>query len=151
MGRILQTLTKQGFADNTIVVFSSDQGLAVGGRHGLMGKQNLYEHVKPPLIFAGPGISKGETQALVYLLDISPTVCDLIGAEVPAGLDGKSLAPIIDGKSSGVRGRLSEWAEGRHPAHAEQARTHALALFSAPNNKQTLSAFLDELTNDFRA
>src|SRR5205823_3335361 len=55
------------------------------------------------LIFAGPGIPHGESSALVYLLDIFPTVCDLVGAEIPGGLDGKSLKPIIEGKQSGVR------------------------------------------------
>jgi arylsulfatase A-like enzyme len=62
--------------------------------------------MKPPLVFAGPGIPRGETQALVYLLDIFPTVCDLVGAELPGGLDGKSLKPVVDGKSSGVRDTL---------------------------------------------
>ena len=53
--------------ENTVVIYSSDQGLAVGGRHGLMGKQNLYEHVKPPLIVSGPGIPHGRSDTLVYL------------------------------------------------------------------------------------
>ena len=60
-------------SENTVVVFTSDQGLAVGGRHGLMGKQNLYEHVKPPLVVAGPGVPHGRSEALVYLYDLFPT------------------------------------------------------------------------------
>src|SRR5262249_44218798 len=85
---------------------SADHGLAIGS-HGLFGKQNLYEAgMKPPLIFAGPGIPQGETQALAYLLDIFPTVCDLVGAEILAGLDGKSLKPVIECRSSGVRDTL---------------------------------------------
>src|SRR6185295_12363812 len=74
IGRILAALDKSGAAQDTIVVFSSDQGLALGS-HGLMGKQNLYESgMKVPLIFAGPGIPKGQADALVYLHDIYPTV-----------------------------------------------------------------------------
>ena len=91
VGRILDALDQRGWADNTIVIFSSDQGLAVGGRHGLMGKQNLYEHVKPPLIVAGPGIPRGKSDALVYLFDLFPTICDLAGATTPAVVEGKSL------------------------------------------------------------
>ncbi len=87
--------------DNTIFVFSSDQGLAMGS-HGLMGKQNLYDAgMKVPLMISGPGIRRGQTEALTYLLDIFPTVCDLVGAKIPKGLDGQSLKPVIDGKAGG--------------------------------------------------
>jgi len=72
VGRVLQAVRERGIAKNTVIIYSSDQGLAVGGRHGLMGKQNLYEHVKPPLILAGPGIPRGRSDALVYLFDLSP-------------------------------------------------------------------------------
>lgn len=103
IGRILQALKDTGEYDRTIIVFSSDHGLAVGS-HGLMGKQNLYEDgMKVPFVFAGPGIPKGQTDALVYLHDIYPTVCDLAGAPVPKSLDGRSLAPVLRGKSAKVR------------------------------------------------
>jgi arylsulfatase A-like enzyme len=106
IGRLFSALKEVGMYDNTIFIYSADHGLAIGS-HGLFGKQNLYEAgMKPPLIFAGPGIPRGETQALVYLLDIFPTVCGLVGATIPAGLDGKSLKPVIEGKSSGVRDTL---------------------------------------------
>jgi arylsulfatase A-like enzyme len=106
VGRVLEAIDSVGRTGNTIVVFTSDQGLAVGGCHGLMGKQNLYEHVKPPLVFAGPGIGKGRKSALTYVMDIFPTLCDLAGVAVPEGVEGLSLAPVIQGKSSGVRGSL---------------------------------------------
>ncbi|HEY2416222.1 MAG TPA: sulfatase-like hydrolase/transferase [Pirellulaceae bacterium] len=106
IGRFFTALKEQGMYDNTIFIYSADHGLAIGS-HGLFGKQNLYEAgMKPPLIFAGPGIPHGESKALVYLLDIFPTVCDLVGTEIPSGLDGKSLKPIIEGKQSSVRDTL---------------------------------------------
>jgi arylsulfatase A-like enzyme len=106
IGRLFSALKELGMYDNTVFIYSADHGLALGS-HGLFGKQNLYEAgMKPPLVFAGPRVPRGETQALVYLLDIFPTVCDLVGADVPAGLDGKSLKPVIEGKSSGVRDTL---------------------------------------------
>jgi len=95
MGRVIDALRARGLLDSTIVIFSSDQGLAVGGRHGLMGKQNLYEHVKPPLVFAGPGIPQGKTDALTYLFDLFPTICEFAGAKVPESVEGRSLAPNI--------------------------------------------------------
>ena len=85
---------------------SSDQGLAVGGRHGLMGKQNLYEHFKSPLVMAGPGIPHGQSAALVYLFDLFPTTCEIAGAEVPASVEGHSLLPIVHGQQKKVRDSL---------------------------------------------
>jgi len=102
VGRILEELERSGRSKNTIFVFTSDQGLAVGGRHGLMGKQNLYEHFKGPLIFAGPGIPHGSSDALLYMHDLFPTLCELAGIEIPAGLEGVSFAPIVrSGKGRG--------------------------------------------------
>ena len=105
-GRILKTLTDAGQYDNTIFVVAGDNGLSLG-EHGLLGKQNLYEfggmHV--PLVFAGPGIPKGETSALAYLMDVFPTVCELAGVGNPSKVEGSSLARVIGGKSRKVR----EW------------------------------------------
>lgn len=106
IGRLFEALRALGELNNTLIVFSSDHGLAMGS-HGLMGKQNLYEHsMKSPLIFAGPGVPHGRSAALVYLLDIYPTICGLVGAEVPQGIDGQNLAPIIRGQERGVRDSL---------------------------------------------
>ena len=80
MGRVMQALEDRGLADDTLVVFAGDNGLAIG-QHGLFGKQNLYEHsIRVPLVFAGPGIPRGvRRSAYAYLLDIFPTLCDLAG------------------------------------------------------------------------
>ncbi len=110
VGRILNTVKERGWADNTVVIYSSDQGLAVGGRHGLMGKQNLYEHVKPPLIFAGPGIPRGQSHALAYLYDLFPTICALAGAKTPVVVEGRSLLPVIRGRQAKVR----DWLFGAY-------------------------------------
>jgi arylsulfatase A-like enzyme len=103
IGRIFQALAELGEWDNTIIVFSSDHGLAIGS-HGLMGKQNVYEDgMKAPLLFRGPGIPHGQSAAFAYLFDIYPTVCDLVGAPIPPEVDGKSLAPVLRGEREGVR------------------------------------------------
>ncbi len=106
LGRVLDSLKDSKQLENTVVVFTSDQGLAVGGRHGLMGKQNLYEHFKSPLVLAGPSVPKGKSDALVYLFDLFPTLCELAGAEVPKGVEGKSLVPVVAGKETKVRDHL---------------------------------------------
>jgi arylsulfatase A-like enzyme len=103
IGRILQTLEDTGDFENTLIVFSSDHGLAIGS-HGLFGKQSLYEHsMNSPLIFSGPGIPHGQSAALAYLFDIFPTVCELTGVAIPKSIEGRSLAPVIRGERDSVR------------------------------------------------
>ena len=107
MARVLAALERTGKADNTIVVFAGDNGLAVG-QHGLMGKQSNYDHsVRVPLIMAGPGVPRGERRdAFVYLLDIMPTLCELTGLQIPASVEGRSLVPTLRDPSRRVRDTL---------------------------------------------
>jgi arylsulfatase A-like enzyme len=106
IGRLLAALQEAGQLDNTLVVFSADQGIAVGS-HGLLGKQNLYDHsMKAPLVLAGPGVPHGKSDALVHLFDIYPTVCDLVGARAPEKIDGKSFRPVLAGKATTARPEL---------------------------------------------
>ncbi len=104
IGRIFAELKASGQWDNTIVIFSGDNGLSLG-EHGLFGKQNLYElggmHV--PLVIAGPGIPHGKSDALVYLMDLFPTFAELAGANIPDGVEGRSLVPLLAGKQTKVR------------------------------------------------
>jgi len=73
-----------------------------------MGKQNNYEHsIRVPLIFAGPGIPKNERRdAYVYLLDIYPTLCELVGLDIPETVEGMSLVPCIQDEKNKVRETL---------------------------------------------
>lgn len=106
IGRLLNALKESGEYENTVIIFSSDHGLAIGS-HGLMGKQSLYEHsMKSPLIFSGPGIPQGQSDALVYLYDIFPTVCEMVGTDIPSGLDSQSMWPVISGKTKQTRETL---------------------------------------------
>jgi arylsulfatase A-like enzyme len=107
IGDIIETLKKQGLFDNTIIVYAADNGLAIGS-HGLLGKQDLYEHsMKVPLIISGPGIPKNEVRdALVYLYDIFPTLSELCELPSPEGIDGKDIVPVIMGKEKEVRTSL---------------------------------------------
>jgi arylsulfatase A-like enzyme len=103
IGRILDTLDATGQSGNTLVMFSSDHGLAVG-QHGLMGKQNLYDHsIRIPLLFAGPGIPAGKQRdALVYQSSLFPTACDLCGLPIPRTVEHRSLATLVrSGKGKG--------------------------------------------------
>ncbi|MFO7904991.1 MAG: sulfatase-like hydrolase/transferase [Pirellulaceae bacterium] len=107
VGRILEALESTGQADNTVVIFTSDHGLAMGS-HGLRGKQNMYEHtLGVPLLMKGPGLPAGKRcDALCYLRDLYPTVCDLAGIKIPDTVQGRSLLPVLRGKSHSVRPRV---------------------------------------------
>ena len=98
VGRILDALEKSGKAEDTYIFFSADHGLAVG-HHGLMGKQNLYDHsVRVPLMVTGPGIQKNKKISTpVYLQDIMPSTLELAGVEKPEHVQFNSLMPLIKG------------------------------------------------------
>jgi arylsulfatase A-like enzyme len=73
-----------------------------------MGKQNLYEHsIRVPLVFAGPGVPQGrQSDALVYLLDIYPTLFDLLDLDPPNSVEGLSLVPAMNEPSAQIRETL---------------------------------------------
>ncbi len=99
IGRVLDTLEKSGQADNTYIFFSADHGLAVG-RHGLFGKQNMYEHsTRVPFIAVGPGIKANhKIDVPIYLQDVMPTTLELAGMEKPEHVEFHSLLPLLNGE-----------------------------------------------------
>lgn len=107
IGKIIAALKENGQFENTLIVFASDNGLALG-RHGLVGKQNIYEHsVRVPLIIAGPGIPKGELRdQLCTLPDLNPTLCELIGLPIPETVQHQSLMPVLRDPGAPFRDHL---------------------------------------------
>ncbi|MCQ6558427.1 sulfatase-like hydrolase/transferase [Paenibacillus mendelii] len=100
IGKVLQTLTASGKEDNTLIVYTSDHGLAVG-QHALFGKQNMYDHsIRVPCLIKGPGVpAQQRIEANVYQFDIFPTLCDLSGIEVPANIEGRSMKALLQGET----------------------------------------------------
>lgn len=99
IGLILDELKATGTLENTIIIFTADHGLAVG-QHGLMGKQNMFEHsLRVPFIMKGPGIPSDQVRkAPIYLQDIAPTTIELAGGQVPETYQFQSLLPLIRGE-----------------------------------------------------
>ena len=117
IGRVLAKLEAMGELDNTYIFFTSDHGIAVGC-HGLMGKQNLYEHTwRVPFIARGPGIKPGSRAAgNFYLMDMLPTFCDLAGIAAPPTVEGLSIRPVLEGKQDTVRDTMyGAYAGGTKP------------------------------------
>jgi choline-sulfatase len=103
IGRILEALDRSGKAAETLVIFTADNGLALG-QHGLLGKQSLYDHsVRVPLILAGPGVPAGKrVGAFVYLPSLFATACELAGIPLPLTVVFPSLVPLVNGQKSGL-------------------------------------------------
>ncbi|OEI81580.1 sulfatase [Formosa algae] len=104
LGKVLKKLEETGELENTYIIYTADHGMAIG-RHGLQGKQNLYEHTwRVPFIVKGPGLDSGKrVDGNMYLLDVLPTLCDLAGIEIPSTVEGKSIVPVLKGEQDVVR------------------------------------------------
>ena len=104
VGRVLDAVDASPYAANTIIVYAADSGVARGS-HGLIGKQNLYEHsMRVPLIVAGPGIAADKrSEAMCYLFDVLPTLGKLCGVTTPPGSNGRELAAVLKDPSQSAR------------------------------------------------
>ncbi len=99
LGRLLDTLTERDLARRTLVVLTSDHGESLG-EDGLLSHGHLHDsNLRVPFILALPdGRAKGERiPTQISLVDVVPTVLDLLGVPVPGGLDGRSLTPLLSG------------------------------------------------------
>lgn len=107
IARVMKQLEKMGELDNTYIFYTSDHGMAIG-RHGLQGKQNLYEHTwRVPFIAKGPGIKAGtRAPGNIYLLDVLPTLCDVTGITIPTTVEGVSFRSVLEGRGEVVRDEL---------------------------------------------
>jgi choline-sulfatase len=104
IGRVLAKLEALGELENTIIIYTADHGIAIG-RHGLQGKQNLYEHTwRVPFIVKGPGVKAGvRVRGNIYLLDALATLCDLAGIPTPESNEGTSFKPVLEGRQTTIR------------------------------------------------
>jgi arylsulfatase A-like enzyme len=150
IARILDALERSGKLGNTIIVSSSDHGLAIGS-HGLFGKQNLYDHsMHAPLIIIGPDLPRDQrSDALCYLYDIFPTLGQIAGVPKPEGSEGRSLLPVIRGETKTHREviftafmksqraiRDERWKLIRYP---QIGKTQLFDLASDPDEKHDLA------------
>lgn len=142
IGRILDTLKETGKADSTYIFYSADHGLACG-HHGLMGKQNMFEHsVQVPLLASGPGIKPGQTiDGNVYLQDIMATSLELAGVQKPDHVDFKSLLPVLHGQ----RKENYSAVYGAYLKAQRMVNVNDMKLILYPANKTVL---LFDLKND---
>ena len=119
------------FLDNTIVVFTADHGIAVGA-HGLMGKQNLYDHSsRVPMIFYGAGVTPGVSQEIIYLGDLFPTLLEMTGSNGEGSGSAGSADDQIEFSSlaAAVRGEEFEGRDSVYGAYvANGARQRSVIM-----------------------
>lgn len=100
VGKVLDYLDRSGLSQNTVVIYAADNGWYLGDL-GLYDKRFMYEPgLRVPLIARGPGIKAGTTPAsFVVNIDLAPTFLGLAGLPIPASMQGRSLLPLLHGKS----------------------------------------------------
>jgi arylsulfatase A-like enzyme len=120
VGRLLDYLEKEGLAENTIVVYSSDQGFFLG-EHGWFDKRWIFEEsLRTPLLVRWPGVSRpgGVSKDLVSTLDFAQTFLDAAGLPAPAEMQGRSLRPILAGN------RPADWRTAFYYQYFEWPAPH---------------------------
>ena len=151
VGRVLDALDATPAGRLTYVVFAADSGVARGS-HGLIGKQNLYEHsLRVPLVFSGPGVPAGRrTSALCYTYDVMPTLGKLCGVAAPTTSEGRELTAVLQDPAQPARSELvfgykriqkaladGRWKLIRYP---QVDRTQLFDLQADPHEVNDLSA-----------
>ena len=146
VGQILDALEARGMAENTHVVLASDHGEMLGD-HGLYGKSVAYEPaLRVPLIVAGPGIEGGRTSdALVELIDVNPTICQLAGLPPQENIDAMSLGPVLRGETDGHRTEAVSAIRGFRCIRTEGHKL--IDNYGGPNELYDLAADPAELHN----
>jgi arylsulfatase A-like enzyme len=118
IGRFLDYLEKAGLAENTIVIYTSDQGFFLG-EHNFYDKRFMYEEsLRTPFIVRWPQRIKAGTvsKAMILNLDFAPTFLAAAGAQIPADMQGRSLLPLFTGKTP-KDWRTSMYYRYYHPGH----------------------------------
>ncbi|WP_430972788.1 sulfatase family protein [Sunxiuqinia rutila] len=122
VGRLLKYLDDNGLAENTLVVYTSDQGFYMG-EHGWFDKRFMYEEsFRTPLLMRFPKgyEAKIKVDELVQNIDYAPTFLDLAGVAIPEDIQGESLVSLVDG------GQTAEWRDGLYYHYYEYPGEHAV-------------------------
>jgi arylsulfatase A-like enzyme len=172
VGRVLDAVDASPYAANTIIVYAADSGVARGS-HGLIGKQNLYEHsMRVPLIVAGPGIAADQrSEAMCYLFDVMPTLGKLCGIATPQGSNGREFSAVLKDPTKSARPFLmfgykslqkalndGRWKLIRYP-HVDRTQLFDLQsdpfetrdLSADPAQAERIKAMLEKLADEMKA
>jgi arylsulfatase A-like enzyme len=144
IGLILKELEAKGLRENTLIFLTADHGLAIG-RHGLLGKQNMYDHsMRVPLLVAGPGIPKGKkVEKDVFLQDIMASSIDAAELKKPDFVEFNSFLPLV--KNTNEKGSLESGVYGAYLDLQRMIRKDGYKLIVYPKVNKVL---LFDMDND---
>jgi uncharacterized sulfatase len=177
IGVVFETLDRLKLWDDTIVVVTGDHGFQLGEHGGLLRKDTLFEEaLRVPLLIWAPGLAQpgAPTSSLAELIDLYPTLTDLAGLPQPKGLEGKSLAPVLQDPARVVktaafsaarrrpptlgwsirteRYRYTEWPDGSRELYDHETDPGERAnLAGAPAQARTLADLRERLQDGWRA
>ena len=126
VGRVLDYLEQNGLMDNTLVVYTSDQGFYMG-EHGWFDKRFMYEEsFRTPLLMRLPGGRKGDVSELVQNIDYAPTFLELAGVDIPQDIQGVSLMPLLSADEKVNAKAKAHWRKGLYYHFYEYPAEHAV-------------------------
>ena len=120
VGRVIEYLRQHGLLDNTMIVYTSDQGFYMG-EHGWFDKRFMYEEsFRTPLLVYYPGGKHGVVKEMVQNIDYAPTFLDVAGAKVPSDIQGRSFLPLLEGK------KPANWRQSLYYHYYEYPAEHSV-------------------------
>ena len=142
VGRLLDHLKEQGLLDNTLVVYTSDQGFYMG-EHGWFDKRFMYEEslATPLLMHLPKGLkARGDINEMVQNIDYAPTFLELAGAPIPADIQGVSLVPLLQGKHP------KNWRKSIYYHYYEYPAEHSVRRhYGVRNDRYKLIHFYNDI------
>jgi len=141
VGVVLDALGRADGWKDTVVVLLGDNGFHLGEHGGMLRKDTLFEEaLRVPLIVAAPGLAHpgAVVRAPVEMLDVYPTIVELAGLEPPSGLDGQSLAPLLENPDGPGRGAAVSYRRVRPPEKAWSIRTERARYTLWPDGSEEL-------------
>ena len=140
IGRVLDYLEEQGLMENTLIVYTSDQGFYMG-EHGWFDKRFMYEEsFRTPLLMRLPGGKRGDIPQLVQNIDYAPTFLELAGVTVPSDIQGESLLPLLKGEEP------KDWRDALYYHYYEYPAEHAVKKhYGVRDDRYKLIHFYDDI------
>lgn len=140
VGRVLDYLEKHDLLENTMIVYTSDQGFYMG-EHGWFDKRFMYEEsFRTPLLVRLPGGRRGDVEQMVQNIDYGPTILDLAGVPVPADMHGVSFLPLLRGEQP------TDWRKSLYYHFYEYPAEHAVRRhYGVRTERHKLIHFYDDI------
>ncbi len=140
IGRVLDYLQQNGLLENTLIVYTSDQGFYMG-EHGWFDKRFMYEEsFRTPLLMRYPGGKKGDIEQMAQNIDYAPTFLQIAGANIPDDIQGESLLPLLKGENP------KDWRKSLYYHYYEYPAEHAVKRhYGVRNERYKLIHFYSDI------